>query len=111
MAEALDELRQDNDIRRILIIKGATKAPVVGEIAAEVFGAPVTVPEPDEYVALCAARQAAWALTSTREPPHWLLPASRFPLPASRFPLPASRNDPRRHRRLDRRTNSPGLSG
>ncbi|MGW1290018.1 FGGY-family carbohydrate kinase [Streptomyces sp. NPDC001118] len=69
-AEALDEVRQDNDIRRILIIKGATKAPVVGEIAAEVFGAPVTVPEPDEYVALCAARQAAWALTSTREPPH-----------------------------------------
>ncbi|MEU1624902.1 xylulokinase [Streptomyces sp. NPDC020096] len=77
MADALDELRQDIDIHRILIIGGATKAPVVGEIAAEVFGTPVTVPEPDEYVALGAARQAAWALAGTPEPPRWPLAASR----------------------------------
>ncbi|MGW7001593.1 xylulokinase [Streptomyces sp. NPDC054933] len=77
MADALDELRQDIDIHRILIIGGATKAPMVGEIAAEVFGTPVTVPGPDEYVALGAARQAAWVLAGTPEPPRWPLAASR----------------------------------
>jgi xylulokinase len=32
---------------------------------------PVLVPEPEEYVALGAARQAAWALAGTAEPPGW----------------------------------------
>jgi xylulokinase len=29
------------------------------------------VPEPDEYVAIGAARQAAWALAGTPGPPGW----------------------------------------
>ncbi|MFI6764561.1 xylulokinase [Streptomyces sp. NPDC050355] len=84
MADALDRLRaQDVSARRVLIIGGAAKAPVVGEIAAEIFGTPVTVPEPGEYVALGAARQAAWALAGTPEPPHWPLAAARqVPVPA-----------------------------
>ncbi|ARF53892.1 xylulokinase [Streptomyces gilvosporeus] len=84
MADALDRLRaQDVEARRVLIIGGAAKAPVVGEIAAEIFGTPVTVPEPEEYVALGAARQAAWALAGTPEPPHWPLAAARqIPAPA-----------------------------
>ncbi|MFI7100021.1 xylulokinase [Streptomyces sp. NPDC050161] len=84
MADALDELRgQGIGTRRVLIIGGAAKAPVVGEIAAGIFGAPVTVPEPAEYVALGAARQAAWALSCTPEPPHWPLAAARHvPAPA-----------------------------
>ncbi|MEU9122651.1 xylulokinase [Streptomyces sp. NPDC048506] len=78
MADALDRLRaQDVSARRVLVIGGAAKAPVVGEIAAEVFGTPVTVPEPEEYVALGAARQAAWTLAGTPEPPHWPLAAAR----------------------------------
>ncbi|MFF4602911.1 xylulokinase [Streptomyces sp. NPDC001339] len=78
MADALDRLRaQDVSARRVLIIGGAAKAPVVGEIATEIFGTPVTVPEPEEYVALGAARQAAWALAGTPEPPHWPLAAAR----------------------------------
>ena len=32
---------------------------------------PVLVPAPEEYVALGAARQAAWALAGTDEPPAW----------------------------------------
>jgi xylulokinase len=32
---------------------------------------PVVVPEPAEYVALGAARQAAWALSGAAEPPAW----------------------------------------
>ncbi|MFJ9413619.1 xylulokinase [Streptomyces sp. NPDC101227] len=84
MADALDRLRaQGVSARRVLIIGGAAKAPVVGEIAADVFGTPVTVPEPEEYVALGAARQAAWALAGTPEPPHWpLATARRIPVPA-----------------------------
>ncbi|GGU70577.1 xylulokinase [Streptomyces albospinus] len=78
MADALDRLRaQDVSARRVFIIGGAAKAPVVGEIAAEIFGTPVTVPEPEEYVALGAARQAAWALAGTPRPPHWPLAATR----------------------------------
>ncbi|MEV0262021.1 xylulokinase [Streptomyces sp. NPDC050617] len=88
MAEALDELRgRGVDARRVLLIGGAAKAPVVGEIAAEIFGAPVTVPEPEEYVALGAARQAAWALAGTPEPPSWPLTGSRLiPAPADGEP-------------------------
>ncbi|WP_438296187.1 xylulokinase [Streptomyces sp. HUAS TT7] len=72
MADALDELRgQGVAVNRLLLIGGAAKAPVVGEVAAGLFGMPVTVPHPDEYVALGAARQAAWALNGTPEPPSW----------------------------------------
>jgi xylulokinase len=42
---------------------------------------PVTVPEPAEYVALGAARQAAWALSAAAGsgaagPPSWPLPGA-----------------------------------
>lgn len=43
-------------------------------LAPAIFGTPVTVPEPAEYVALGAARQAAWALAATPEPPAWPAP-------------------------------------
>jgi xylulokinase len=36
---------------------------------------PVVVPEPAEYVADGAARQAAWALADTALPPEWVGPA------------------------------------
>jgi xylulokinase len=45
----------------------------VRRIAPAVFGMPVTVPSPAEYVALGAARQAAWALSGDSEPPTWPL--------------------------------------
>jgi xylulokinase len=40
-------------------------------VAPALFGAPVSVPDPAEYVALGAARQAAWALKGGDEPPEW----------------------------------------
>ncbi|MDT0448535.1 xylulokinase [Streptomyces hesseae] len=84
MADALDELRgQGVPVERLLLIGGAAKAPVVAEAAAQVFGMPVTVPRPDEYVALGAARQAAWALAGTPEPPAWPRPGGTdVPAPA-----------------------------
>lgn len=57
--------------RRILLIGGAARAAAARRIAPAVFGVPVVAPEPAEYVALGAARQAAWALTGAEEPPRW----------------------------------------
>ncbi|WP_435155678.1 xylulokinase [Amycolatopsis sacchari] len=57
--------------RRILLIGGAAQSAAVRGIAPTVFGLPVTVPEPAEFVALGAARQAAWVLAGTAEPPAW----------------------------------------
>lgn len=72
LADGLDALRAlDVDVRRILLVGGGARSAAVREIAPMVLGAPVTVPEPGEYVALGAARQAAWALAGTPEPPEW----------------------------------------
>ena len=61
------------DARRILLIGGAAQNEAVQRIAAQVFDVPVSIPTPGEYVALGAARQAAWALTGTL--PTWPVPA------------------------------------
>lgn len=67
---------------RILLIGGAAQNPAVARIAAQVFSAPVVVPEPGEYVAAGAAAQAAWVLTGTR--PSWPLAVSAEPAPDPR---------------------------
>jgi xylulokinase len=57
--------------RRVLLIGGGARSEAARRLAPGIFGVPVLVPEPDEYVALGAARQAAWALAGTPEPPQW----------------------------------------
>ena len=52
---------------------GAAANPAVQAIAAQVFDVPVVVPQPGEYVADGAARQAAWVLSGEAEPPTWQL--------------------------------------
>ncbi|WP_221585364.1 xylulokinase [Microbacterium sp. G2-8] len=70
LAEGLDAMRaQGVEAGRILLTGGAAQSPAVQRIAAEVFGLPVAVPDPGEYVALGAATQAAWALSDAR--PSW----------------------------------------
>ena len=59
-------------VSRILLIGGAAFNEAVQRIAGEVFSAPIDVPEPGEYVAAGAARQAGWALTGTL--PDWSTP-------------------------------------
>jgi xylulokinase len=59
--------------RRVILIGGAARSEAVRRIAPAVFGVPVTVPSPAEYVALGAARQAAWALSGAAGPPSWPL--------------------------------------
>ena len=56
---------------RVVLIGGAARSAAVRSIAPAVFGVPVTVPDPAEYVAIGAARQAAWALSGAAEPPGW----------------------------------------
>ncbi|HEY1916329.1 MAG TPA: xylulose kinase, partial [Streptosporangiaceae bacterium] len=43
----------------------------VQQVAPAVFGLPVDVPPAGEYVALGAARQAAWVLAGGDGPPDW----------------------------------------
>jgi xylulokinase len=72
LADAIDCLRPCGITPgRIVLTGGAAKSEAVRLIAPAVFGLPVVVPEAAEYVALGAARQAAWALSGTAEPPAW----------------------------------------
>jgi len=56
---------------RVLLIGGGARSQAVREIAPMVFGLPFLVPTAAEYVALGAARQAAWALSGSPRPPTW----------------------------------------
>ncbi|MBB6171896.1 xylulokinase [Nocardiopsis mwathae] len=70
LADAVDALAaQGVPVGRILLIGGGARSRAVREIAPQVFGRTVTVPEPGEYVADGAAWQAARALTQA--PPAW----------------------------------------
>ena len=57
----------------MLLIGGAARSVAVQRVAADLFGVPVRVPPAREYVALGAARQAAWALAAQDggERPTW----------------------------------------
>jgi xylulokinase len=56
---------------RVLLVGGGARSEAVRRLAPGIFFSPVLVPEPEEYVALGAARQAAWARAGTAEPPPW----------------------------------------
>ncbi len=63
LGAGLDALRAlDVPLRRAVLIGGGAQSEAVREIAPAVFGMPVEVPSPGEYVALGAARQAASVL-------------------------------------------------
>ena len=62
--------------RRVILIGGAAASPAVRKVAAALFGGTVSVPAPGEYVAVGAARQAAWALRGGAEPPTWERPGT-----------------------------------
>lgn len=72
LADGLDALREQGvEVRRVLLVGGAARSVAVRAVAPALFGVPVDVPEPAEYVAVGAARQAAWALSGEAEPPSW----------------------------------------
>ncbi|MGP3961303.1 xylulokinase [Nonomuraea sp. 3N208] len=65
LADALDALALRPE--RVLLIGGAARSEAVRRIAPTIFGVPITVPPPAEYVANGAAHQAATLLTT----PDW----------------------------------------
>ncbi|MEU7875353.1 xylulokinase [Dactylosporangium sp. NPDC049140] len=80
LADGLDAVRALGvPVERVLLIGGAAASPAVRAIAPGLLGVPVSVPEPAEYVALGAARQAAWALRGTPEAPAWPVSAAEVP--------------------------------
>jgi xylulokinase len=72
LADAVDCLRAGGITpRRVLLTGGGAKSEAVRVVAPGIFGLPVVVPSPAQYVALGAARQAAWALSGLAAPPAW----------------------------------------
>ncbi|WP_294178164.1 xylulokinase [uncultured Schumannella sp.] len=79
LADGLDAVRSHGvSAERVLLVGGAAQNPAVATIAAQVFDAPVVVPEPAEYVALGGSVQAAWALTGSR--PDWPIAVAAAPV-------------------------------
>ncbi|GAB3934749.1 xylulokinase [Kribbella albertanoniae] len=80
LADAVDALRaQGIPVNRLLLLGGGARSRSVQALAPALLGAEVVLPEPAEYVALGAARQAAWALTG--DLPTWQIPVGK-PEPA-----------------------------
>ncbi|MCX4880618.1 MULTISPECIES: FGGY family carbohydrate kinase [unclassified Streptomyces] len=78
LADALDVLRgRGVEVRRVFLLGAAAELTAVQAAAPMLFGAQVVVPQPADYAAIGAARQAAWALgvsqgtLDPRTPPAW----------------------------------------
>lgn len=73
LADAVDQLVATTGLtpNRLFLVGGATRSPALRAMAPALLGRAVTLPPPGEYVALGAARQAAWALAGTPDPPSW----------------------------------------
>jgi xylulokinase len=80
LADAIDHVMAVTGTtpRRVVLIGGGARSAAIRALAPAIFGVPVTVPEPAEYVALGAARQAAWALSGPgAELPEWATASSQ----------------------------------
>jgi xylulokinase len=98
LADGLDAIKdQSVPVDRVLFVGGGARSRAMHGLAPTVFGVPVDVPEPAEYVALGAARQAAWVLSGSGEPPTWgSRPSRRIEapeLPAVRAAYAEARDD------------------
>jgi len=89
LADGLDALvAQGARADRVILVGGGARSEAVRRIAPAVFGCPVVVPPPGEYVSDGAARQAAWLALGGDEPPQWTLSGTETyeadPVPAIR---------------------------
>ena len=114
LADGLDAIRdQSVPIERVLLVGGGARSRAMQELAPTVFGVPVDVPEPAEYVALGAARQAAWVLSGADEPPTWGSRPSRrieaAEVPAVRAAYGAGSRRPGRHPARLTAISTPGI--
>jgi xylulokinase len=85
LADGVDALAEVSGRRpeRLLLIGGAARSPAVLALAPLVFDVPVVLPDPAEYVALGAARQAAWVLSGAEAPPEWPVGTADLPFGAT----------------------------
>ncbi|MFJ9421185.1 FGGY family carbohydrate kinase [Streptomyces sp. NPDC101249] len=84
LADALDVLRgRGVEVRRLFLLGAAAELAAVQAAAPALFGVQIVVPQPADYAAIGAARQAAWALgvsqgtLDPRTPPAWQQPAAQ----------------------------------
>jgi xylulokinase len=97
LADGLDALlAQGATAQRVILVGGGAASEAVRRIAPQVFGCPVLVPPPGEYVADGAARQAAWVTLGGDEPPSWEAGSEQRyeddPVPAIRDQYAAARD-------------------
>ncbi|WP_017612083.1 FGGY-family carbohydrate kinase, partial [Nocardiopsis salina] len=79
LADGLSALTDSGiPVGRVQLVGGAARSAAVREVAPAVLGTRVEVPPPAEYVAIGAARQAAWVLAGTDEPPEWSVGEPEF---------------------------------
>ena len=72
MGACLDAVRaQGVRIEEVTLVGGGAKWACVRSLSPSVLGVPVRVPPAGEYVAVGAARQAAWVLAGGDGPPAW----------------------------------------
>jgi xylulokinase len=72
LADGLDAMTgQGATVNRVILVGGGARSEAVRRIAPTIFGCPVLVPPPGEYVADGAARQAAWVALGGDRPPSW----------------------------------------
>jgi xylulokinase len=72
MAYCIEKIRAHGvNTERVLLVGGGARSDAVRRIAPAIFNSAVSVPTPAEYVALGAARQAAWVLSGSDSPPPW----------------------------------------
>jgi len=89
LAVGIDALRRHGvEVRRALLVGGGARSRAVRALAPAVLGVPVALPDPGrEWVAIGAARQAAWVLSGAAAPPDWAVAADLVaaePDPATR---------------------------
>ncbi|MFD7661566.1 FGGY family carbohydrate kinase [Streptomyces sp. NPDC059788] len=94
LADALDVLRgRGVEVHRVFLLGAAAELGAVQAAAPGLFGAQVVVPQPADYAALGAARQAAWALgvahgtLAPHDPPRWPAAASQVFEPGEELPV------------------------
>lgn len=72
LGNAINEMRARGVVvERVSLLGGGARSEAVRVLAPAVWGVPVDVLEPADDVANGAARQAAWVLSGSSEPPHW----------------------------------------
>ena len=102
LAAGLDALAEQGvGSQAVRLVGGAAASPAVRAVAPTVFGVPVTVPAPGEYVADGAARQAAWGLLG--ELPQWATGAPPQTFEGEQVPGLRERYREATERHLDRR--------